>query len=165
MKFGVDVVDHLAQERLTVAVDFLNGQRCDGQTKLTEDDLLGHVFDLGDRQTEKTLGCVLHDGGLGVNTDGKGRRHVDADVLHREGVLKVDVDGHRFEVEEAVVLNQRPDDFSATVVTLCGAGALRVTVHNQDLVGGCEFVSSGSEVDRSEQDEDEQAQADCNDST
>ncbi|MEE2974064.1 MAG: hypothetical protein VX831_02355 [Candidatus Thermoplasmatota archaeon] len=26
VEFGVDVVDHLAQERFTVAVDFLNGQ-------------------------------------------------------------------------------------------------------------------------------------------
>ena len=51
-----------------------------------------------------------------------------------ESVFKVDVDGHRLEVEEAVVLNQRPDDFSATVVTLCGASALRITVHDQDLI-------------------------------
>ena len=101
---------------------------------MTEDDLLGHVFDLGDRQAEKTLGSVLHDGGLGVDTDGKGRRHVDADVLHRQSVLEVDVDGHRFEVEEAIVLDERPDDFSATVVTLCGASALRITIHDENLV-------------------------------
>ena len=165
VKFGVDVVDHLAQERFTVAVDFLNGQRSDGQTELTKDDFFGHVLNLCRWQPQQSLGSVLHDGRFGVDTDGKGRRHVDADVLHREGVLKIDVDGHGLEVQETVVLNQRPDDFSATVVTLCGACAFGITVNNQDLVGRCKFVSAGCKVHGSNEDQDKEPETNYDNST
>ena len=134
VKFGVDVVDDLAQERFTVAVDFLDGEGRNGQTELTKNDLFGHVLDLGDGQPEQTFGCVLHDGRLRVDTDGKGRRHVDANVLHRERMFEVDVDRHGLEVQEPVVLDQRPHDFAAAVITLCGACTFGVPVHDQDLV-------------------------------
>ena len=156
VQFGVHVVDDLTQERFTVTVDLLNGERCDRQTKLTEDDFFGHVLDGGLVEVQQAHGCVLHDGGFRVDTDGKRRRYVDADVLLGKGVLEVDVNGHRLEVEEGVVLHERPDDFSAAVVTLRRAGALCVTVNDENLVGWSKFVSACSDVNRCENGDDEQ---------
>ena len=115
VEFSVNVLGHQGEEGLTVLVDLLDGQRGNGQTQLTEDDLLGHVFDGLRGQTKQTLGSIGHDLGLGGDTDGEGRWDVDADVLHREGVAQVDDDRQRLEVKVGVVLDERDDQTSATV--------------------------------------------------
>ena len=129
---------------------------------MTEDDLFGHVFNGSLVEVQETNSGVLHDGRLGVDTDGKGRWNVDADVLLRESVLEVDVDGHRFQIEEGVVLDQRPDDFSTAVVTFCSAGALGITVDDQNFVCRCKFVAAGGDVDGCENRNYEQADTDEN---
>ena len=67
-------------------------------------------------QAEQALGGVFHDAGLGRDADHEGRRGVDADVLLRERALELDVDRDRREVEELVVLDERPDERGAAVV-------------------------------------------------
>ena len=129
---------------------------------MTEDDLFCHVFNGCLVEVQQTHSGVLHDGRLGVNTNGKRRWNVNADVLLRESVLEVDVDGHRLQVEESVVLDQRPDDFSAAVITFCGSGALGITVNDENFVGGCKFVAAGSDVNSCKDRNYEQANADEN---
>ena len=80
-------------------------------------------------------------------------------------MLEIDVDGHGLEVQETVVLNQRPDDLSATVVTLCGACAFRITVNNQNLIGRCKFVSSGCKVHSSNENQDKEPETNDDNST
>ena len=77
-------------------------------------------------------------------------------------MFQVDVDGHRLEVKESVILDQRPNDLSTTVVTFRGAGALCVTVNDKNFVGRSEFVPTGRDVDRGEHGDDEQGNADKN---
>ena len=153
MEFGVNVVDHLAQEGLTVAVDLLNRQGGNRQTELSKDDFLGHVLNGWLVEVEQTHGGVLHDGRLGVNTDGKRGGDIDADVLLRKCVLKVDVDGHRFKIQKGIILDEGPDDLPTTVVTLRRSRALRIPVDDQNLVGWGQLVSAGGDVHRGKDDE------------
>ena len=46
LQFGVDVGSSQLEERVSILVDLLDGQRSDRQTELTEDDLSRHLFDL-----------------------------------------------------------------------------------------------------------------------
>ena len=128
------------QELIAVGVDFFDLHGGDDQTELTEDDVLGKLLNLAQTKTQQTLGGVLHDARLGGDTDRKTGGNIDTDVLTRQGVGQVYVDGNRREVEVLVILDDRPYKSRAAMDTF-GRHALAVlvvadfTVDNHDLVG------------------------------
>src|SRR5690606_37771727 len=103
------------EEALAVLVDLLDGERGDREAELTEDDLAGHVVDLRRGEPEETLGRVVHDRRIDADAHRERARHVDADVLQRERVAKIDVDGERGEAQVLVALDERPDERAAAV--------------------------------------------------
>ena len=73
---------------------------------------------LGDRGTlhsEKANRRVLHELGRRADCDGEDARDVDANVFHGERAAERDLDLHRFQTQERVVLQKRNDEFRAAV--------------------------------------------------
>ena len=71
LKLGLNVGADSRQELISVGVDLLDVHGCDDQTELTENDILGELLDLGELESKQTLSSVLHNTGLGGDTDGK----------------------------------------------------------------------------------------------
>ena len=109
---GLDVL----QELLAVAVDVLDPHRGDHLPQLAEDDVArpACLISVG-VQAQQADGGVLHHFGVGADGHGEHAGHVDADVLDRQGALERDLDLHRLQAEEGVVLDQRQDEGGAAV--------------------------------------------------
>lgn len=54
-QLGLDVPADLLEELIAVGVDLLDVHRCDDDTKLTEDDVLGKLLNLAQLQSQQAL--------------------------------------------------------------------------------------------------------------
>ncbi len=145
-KLGADVVRDGLDELVAVGVDFLDAHGGDDLPHLAEDDFLGELRDLRAVEAEQALGGVAHFVGIGGDADGEGRGHADADVLLGERVVQLDVDRHRAQVEELVVLNDGQNERRAAVHAARAAALADAAVDDEHAVRGAALVA-GEEAD------------------
>ena len=84
---------------------------------MAEEDIGCDVLDAVHAQAQQALGGIGHVLRLGGNTHGEAAGNVYADVLLGQGVGEVAFDGDGLEVQEGVVLEDRPDEGGAAVDT------------------------------------------------
>ena len=133
-QFGADVVGDGDDELVAIGVDFLDPHRRDDLAHLAEDDFLGELRDLRVIESEQTLGGVAHLVRIGRDADGEGRGNADADVLLGKGVVELDVDRHRAQVEKLVVLDDGQDEGRAAVHAARATAFADASVNNQNAV-------------------------------
>ena len=153
VEFVRHVLLDVAEERLAVGVDLLDGHGRDHETQLTEDDVLRQVGDGFLTQAEQAVRRVAHQGLVRADADREHARHVDADVLAAQGVLQVHVQLHRAQGDEPVVLDHRPDERRAAVDAAAGALFAGLTVDHHDLVRRAFLVAGNERDDQDEQDD------------
>ena len=106
---------------------------------------LRHLLDVARLEAEQALGGVLHDRRLRADADRERARHVDADVLQRQRALQRDADRQRRELEERVVLDQRPDQRAAAVDAARRLPLADLAVDHQDHVRRAALVARREE--------------------
>ena len=131
----------MLQERISVAVNFLDAHRGQNLSQLPEDDFFRLLSNLAGGQTQQTDGPLLHHGRFSANRDREHTRHVDTNVFSGECTAQRNLNLNRVEIEECVVLNQRPHE-GGTTVNRFGRVALAtcLTVDNQHAVTRTSFV-------------------------
>ena len=108
----------------------------------------------GHLQTKHALGRVLHHPRFGRDADGEGRGRVDAYVLFRERALEIDLDRHGGEIEELIILDDRPDEGGAAVQTMGRLAAAHFAVNHEDAIGWAFLVARGEGDQGAEDDND-----------
>ena len=117
-KLGLNITADRRQKFISVGIDLLNVHRSNYKTKLTEYDILGKLLYLGELKSEKTLCGVLHNACFGRDTYGKSRGNVYTDILTRERVFKVYLNGDGGKVKISVGLKYGDDKLGAAMDTL-----------------------------------------------
>ena len=143
---------------LAVFVDLLNGQSRDHEAKLAEDDVLRLIADLAIIQEQQALRRVVHQRGIRRYTDREGGRHVDANVVERQGAFQRNVDHQRLEAEVGVILEEWQDERAASVETLSRlVVATHPAVLDEYAIAGASLVARGDEHQHEEEDDDHRA--------
>ena len=120
-QFGFHIVVHRFHKLVAVGIDLFNIHGRNDQTQLTEDDVLRQLLHLNHFQPQQPLGGVLHSTRLGGDPHRKPRGHIHADVLVRQRVGQIHVDGNGGQIQIIKRLDHRPDERRATVDTPCRA--------------------------------------------
>src|SRR6202030_172481 len=115
LQLDFDSARDVGDELVAIGVDLLDVHRRDDDTHLSEDDVLREFLYLRGLKTEHALGRILHHARLRRDAYCEGRRRIDADVLFRKRALEIDLDRHRREIEELIVLDDGPDEGGAAV--------------------------------------------------
>ncbi|NCB04904.1 MAG: trigger factor [Clostridia bacterium] len=126
--------------------DTLDALKADLKAKLTENNVFCKLLNFRQLEAEQPLCGILHHTALGGNADRKPRGNIDADILARQRVFKINRDGKRRQIEKFACLQHRPYKGRATVNTFCRARrsvrvAAHLTVDDHDFVGWAAFVA------------------------
>ena len=160
LQLDLDSGGNVRDELVAVGVDLLDVHRRDDDAHLAKDDVFREFSDVLHRETEEPLGGVLHYPGFRGDPHGEGRGRVDADVLLGKGALKFDVDRQGRQVEVLVILDDRPDEGRATVITLRRLACADLPVDDEDAVGGTLLVSCGESDEHKKEDRDNRTDED-----
>ncbi len=100
LQLSLHIRGYRRQKLVAVAVDLLNIHGGHHQPQLSENDVLGQIADVGDRQPQQPLGCIGHDPFLRRNTHRKPRGHIHPDVLLTQGTGQVDLNRKGCQIEK-----------------------------------------------------------------
>ena len=116
-QLGFHVAGNRLEEFIPVCIDLFDVHRRDHKTQLAEDDILGKLLYLVHRETQQAFRRVLHHALLRRDPHRKDRRHVDSDILARERVFQVYLNGKRRQVQILVCLDYGPYERRAAMDT------------------------------------------------
>ena len=112
-QFEPDLVDLLRNilvderhELLAILVDLLDRQGGNHQSQLAENDVLGLLANCVFLEHQETLGRIVHQHRIGGDANRKRTRHVDTDIVEREGALQWNLNDQWLQRKKLVGLNQ-----------------------------------------------------------
>src|SRR6266404_4431492 len=138
------------EELDAIAVDVLDAHRGDDLAQLAKNDVPCLLFDLRYIQPQKADRGVLHDLGVRPDCHGENAGDVDANILDRQRILQRDLNLNRFQTQEGMVLNQRPDKSRASVDTPGGVSTPNLAKDNEHAVTRTAFVAADEQHKKAE---------------